>query len=815
MIMRVSRILVKGVYVMTEMNGVSCDAGMRHGRQRQELTLRVSTAALLVAGVVAFSLPARAEGEDTSEKPVEDGSAVGGKALPDEAAVGPTIAPIAVTAARQERSLLETAGNVDVITRSDIQRSGDVTVQNLFRYKAGIEVPLQSSATDPFNSSGGIEIRGVGGNRTQVLVDGNRTLERITDNSRDVVEASNVKAVEIVRGPSSVLWGSDALGGVVNFITRDPSDLLTAEDDWAGDADFSYSSLDNSFVETLTGAARIAPGLELLTSFTRRDASEPELSNARTGADAIQPCPRAAAATQCDSFDPQDTGSNNFLGKLVYAPSGNNLFRLTTEYYTRRTNVSQNSLLGPTANGFGVVTSNTLSYERKQEVERWRVSLEQEWYPDTEYLDELTWKLTYSPQKIERTGERIRQLVPSGHTEQLFPTLNYEETFFEADIQATSAFDIAGAPNVFTYGIDGSHTRTEYERLDVTNNLTLGTTAIARAGGFNFANADTLRADAYIQDEIEFFGGDLTVIPGVRGAYHQIDPDPDANYRVAAGAEPKTLEEFDAQLKLGAILKLGSGWSTYANFGQGFKMPTAQQLFQSIDSTPFFALVPNPNLKPESVDSYEVGVRFDVGQKGYFSVNGFNAKYDDFIQNFVSIDPTRFGLPAGLNTLTYDNVDKVDIWGIEAEGGYQFNESFYTWFNVSHQDGEQTNAGVTSEFLDAIPLKWVQAVGYDNLEHGLNVELVGTFQSGSRRVNNRTTEFAPGGFAVFDLLGRWDVNEAVSVRAGVHNIFDRRYFAAETRGFPINGSASVQSQNPVELQVQPGRYGTVGVSFKF
>jgi len=781
------------------------------GTQGQTASL-VSVRAMLIAGAVVFSLPAIAEELEPAAEGsefAEDGD-IAADASKDALAQGPTVAPIAVTATRQERSLLETAGNVDVITREDIQQTGGVTIQNLFRYKSGIEVPLQSSSTDPFNSSGGIEIRGVGGNRTQVLVDGNRTLERITDNTRDVVEASNVKAVEIVRGPSSVLWGSDALGGVVNFITRDPSDLLTPDSDWAGDADFSYSSLDNSFIETLTGAVRITPELEMLTSFTRRDASEPELSNARTGADALQPCPRQPQATQCDSFDPQNIESNNFLGKFVYEPNAHNLFRLTTEYYERQTQVSQNSELGATT-----TTANVLSYEREQEVQRWRVSLEHEWYPDMSYLDELSWQLTYSPQRNERTGERIRELTPSGQIEQLFPTLIYEETFLEADIQATSSVNIAGVPNLFTYGFDGSHTRTEYEREDVTNNLTLATTTVTRAGGFNFANADTFRADVYLQNEIDFFDGDLTIIPGVRGAYHQIDPDADADYVVAAGAEPRTLEEFDVQLKLGAILQLGSGWSTYANYGQGFKMPTAQQVFQSIDSSPFFALVPNPDLKPESVDSFEVGVRLDLGQRGYFSVNGFNARYEDFIQNFVTIDPTLFGLPAALNALTYDNVDEVDIWGIEAEGGYQFNDSVYTWFNVSHQDGEQTNTGVTSEFLDALPLKWVQAVGYDDLEHGLNVELVGTFQSGSRRVNNQTTEFAPGSFAVFDLLGRWNVNEAVTVRAGVHNIFDRRYFSAESRGFPINGSTNVQRQNPVELQVQPGRYGTVGVSFKF
>ena len=195
--------------------------------QRRSAT-QVSVLAMVVAGICFATSPVRAE-EAAEPEPelvaqeVDGGANESGQTTFRDSA---TVAPIAVTATRHERSLLETAGNVDVIDREDIQQTGGVTIQNLFRYKAGIEVPVQSSATDPFSSNGGIEIRGVGGNRTQILVDGNRTLERITDNTRDIVEASNVKAVEIVRGPSSVLWGSDALGGVVNFITRDPSDLL-------------------------------------------------------------------------------------------------------------------------------------------------------------------------------------------------------------------------------------------------------------------------------------------------------------------------------------------------------------------------------------------------------------------------------------------------------------------------------------------------------------------------------------------------------------------------------------------------------------
>src|SRR5690606_9863926 len=146
---------------------------------------------------------------------------------------------------------------------------------------------------------------------------------------------------------------------------------------------------------------------------------------------------------------------------------------------------------------------------------------------------------------------------------------------------------------------------TEYERVDITNNLTAGTSAVAVAGGFNFANSDTTRADVYLQDEFALWDGRLTLIPGLRHSYYKITPYPDANSQIVPGAEPRQMEESDLQFKVGGILDVHGPYSVYASYSEGFKMPTAQQLYQSLNGLPFFALVPNPNLKPESVQNYE------------------------------------------------------------------------------------------------------------------------------------------------------------------------------------------------------------------
>lgn len=780
-------------------------------RSRIPIFLLAGTAIAVCLAAAPFPSSARAQDaptegngasnkDETSEADGEEESTGAGYSLP----------PVTVTANRAERTLFETPANVSRIGSEQLERRMDNTVEEVFRYEPGIFVPRQVSAADPFDSAGGIQIRGAGGNRTQIMVDGSRTIEAITDNTRNVVDTSNMKAVEVVRGPSSVLWGSDGLGGVINFVTKDPADYFKNNEDMvAGLASASYSSLDNSFVESFSGAFRLSENpnpLEALVVVTRIDAEEPELSTARNiatpgGAN----CPRAAFATPCNELDPQDISSNNILAKLVWSPSAGNQIRLTGEYYTRKTEVDQSSANATTA------TYTQTGYRREQDIERWRLTLDQQWDAGLPFLDTVDWQVTYSPQEVNRHGDRRRTLIPSGDEQQLLDKLNYSENFYEADLQLGTKLMLGGFRHNLTYGFDGDFVETEYERVDITNNLTTNTSTTAVAGGFNFANSDTIRADFYLQDEIKLFRERLTLIPGVRNSYYKITPYTDANYQIVPGAEPREKEESDLQFKFGGILDVYGPYSVYASYSEGFKMPTAQQLYQSLNSLPFFALVPNPNLRPESVKNYEAGLRAQF-RRGFFSINYFHADYQDFIQNFVPV--------AGSPTdLTYDNLSSVNVWGVEASGAWQFSPNWRTNFAASHMRGSQRASPGAPEttFNGALPLNVVAGINYVDPEHGLDIELVSTFQKATTRVADPATDFAPSGYAIFDLIASWEIVPGVKLKAAGYNLFNQRYFAAENAGFPIgtDATAAVQLLNPIEQQVGYGRFVKVGVELTF
>jgi outer membrane receptor for ferrienterochelin and colicins len=128
---------------------------------------------------------------------------------------------VVVSAARREELLLESAVPAVLIERAAIEDTAAQTLEQMLVEQAGSGVYVSRSFGIGFP-----QINGVGGNRVLVLVDGQRQIG--TDNgTRDGIDidqfpAERMERVEIVKGAASALYGSDAMGGVINIITRQP-----------------------------------------------------------------------------------------------------------------------------------------------------------------------------------------------------------------------------------------------------------------------------------------------------------------------------------------------------------------------------------------------------------------------------------------------------------------------------------------------------------------------------------------------------------------------------------------------------------------
>ncbi len=124
---------------------------------------------------------------------------------------------IVVTAERRPQTLLQSPSSVAVVTRSQIEARKSFDLTDAVRLLPGVSVAQSGT----FGKSASIFLRGTNSNHALVLVDGVRA-NSPQDGRFDVgqIPVENVEQIEILRGPASALYGSDAIGGVINIITR-------------------------------------------------------------------------------------------------------------------------------------------------------------------------------------------------------------------------------------------------------------------------------------------------------------------------------------------------------------------------------------------------------------------------------------------------------------------------------------------------------------------------------------------------------------------------------------------------------------------
>lgn len=134
---------------------------------------------------------------------------------------------ITVTADKTPRSTDEVGQSVTVIARDQIERRQSVAVQDLLRTVPGVTVARNGG----LGGTGSTFIRGAGSDQTLVLIDGIKLNDPSSTGTGyfGTLLTSDIEKIEVVRGAQSVLWGSQAIGGVINLITRTPTSGLSVD----------------------------------------------------------------------------------------------------------------------------------------------------------------------------------------------------------------------------------------------------------------------------------------------------------------------------------------------------------------------------------------------------------------------------------------------------------------------------------------------------------------------------------------------------------------------------------------------------------
>ncbi len=774
---------------------------------------------ICLASALFLALQARAQEEGGAGEEVPQALASPGGMTPSGDVM--QMDAITVTATRQEEKVLNAPQTVQVITRQTMDEHNVNNVEEMLRHTPGVHVDRQTSlANSAFGGSGSITMRGVGGNRILTVVDGDRVMEtaEVTGDvgNRMFVDTQMLKSAEISRGPASTLWGADAMGGMVSYQTLDPDDLLKGNI-VGGKAMAGFDSLNDGKTEHGAFAVQVNDRIQALLGYTHRTHKETRLGRARDLS-----CGREGFP--CDSLTPLHEEINNVLGKIVYRPNQDHQFKLTGEFFESDAR-SQIPFETTTGSAFGSGGDH-----RKQDQSRWRFALEHRWDVQANWLDNLKWRVSYSEQEREVDRKQDYVTKPTDY-KALYPDMwrmfymmgvtdangikpgtatrttrvtDYEQDMYQADIQLTSSFDAWHTSHKLTYGFQGDLTESSYglKQTDYLTGETLKNGQLGSSMSPTFADSDTVRADLYIQDEIKLFDGRLTLTPGVRRAHYSLDPSGGVK---VTGYEAEKISENRWLPQLGALFRLTDTYSVYARYAKGFKMPTAQQLFMSFDSDTR-VIVPNPDLKPETSDSYEIGFRGKY-DNAWFSVGAFYTDYDDFIATLQQVGPS---------TYSSENLNRVKIWGVEASGEWQFARDWSLTGSADWQYARQEDEdGQKTPWL-VPPLTVVTGVKWKVPEYGITSELFGTF---ARRINrvekdyNGNDNFRPGGYAVFDGYVNWQMTKNLKLTASVMNILNKRYFDYTAGGTSLENKTS--ATNPLELFTAPGRTFALSLQASF
>ncbi len=719
--------------------------------------------------------------------------AANGTVLPPSMTDSAPLDTITVEAAKLPAATTDLSARVTLIDSERMRRELAQDIADLVRYEPGVDVVEQGSR---FGLSG-ISIRGIGGNRVKIEVDGVPTSDAFSigsfsNASRDFVEIDSLKQVEIVRGPASATFGSDALGGVVSFVTRGARDLID-EDGRYFDLSAGFNSVDSSRLLSATAAFEAGPAATLLRASARRG-EERDLPGA----------------------DPLDDDSLNLLARLDIGDDDESVFSLTLERFVADTVTAVDSLerVQDFTAQFGfpyiIDTSEVAGDDRR---ERNRVSVGQEWAGGRFGTDYLRWRGYFQHSRTTQDTFEARESSISGVVSAVERDrgFTFEQQLAGLEINAASEFSTGDVAHQLAWGIEFESTDTEQMRTGTETDLATGDTSNQVGPDLfpvrDFPISTTQRTGVYLQDRIDL--GAVSIIPGLRWDRYQLDPEADPVF-VDANPDVPLVDYDDDQVspKLGILWDLADRWQLYAQYAEGFRAPPVNDVNVGFTNLQFgYTTLPNPDLRSETSKGYEVGVRH-VGEILRLDLATFRTRYDDFIESFqtVGVDPVR-----QLILFQSINVDEVEIRGAELSAtflppglpdGWQVNLAMALAEGEDEQTGEALNS--------VAPANGVLGLDYTSASERWGGSFVVRGAARQDELDETGGELlSPGGYVVYDAYGYWKPTDATRLRAGIYNLGDHQYTAyLDVQGLPADTPNA-------DRYVRPGREFNVAFDWTF
>ncbi len=732
--------------------------------------------------IISMMLVSSAAGLSASEQPLSDTA---------QASETPAdLSPMVVVANKAPRPIQDVAGTVTVITAEDRERLIAQDLDQLLRYQPAINVERSGTR---FGFSG-INIRGIGGNRVAIEVDGIPVREQFAVGSfsnagRDLLESRLIRRVEILNGPASTLYGSNAIGGVVSITTWDAYSLLEGSPhDWYADISTSYHGEDSGKTVSAIVATEQSQ-LGVVAAATRR--SGRQLDN---------------RASSQFADDLQDRDSINGHLRLDWQQANGNRFRLLFDHFSRDTDTNVQSLLG-----LGRFRSTTTLLTDDQDDQN-SVSLGYEFGSVLGFESGRIQAYYQDSDTLQRTSETRGLANPPLQLQRDF---RYQLQTAGAELNLVRQFEFGLTQHQLGVGFEYRYSQSDELRdgsqtsLDsgLTTNQVLGEVFPVR----DFPVSDVTEWGFYLHDEIRLGNTRWSLIPGLRVDHYSLKPKPDAIYLEDNPLSPVvSLSESAVSPKLGVLYQLNDHWSGFAQYARGFRAPPFEDANIGLD-IPLFGIraIPNPDLQSETSDGFELGLR-RWGRHGQFSVSGFFTDYDNFIESRA-----RIGFDPVTSTLLFQsrNLERARIYGAELS----WSQALEAWHPVLRgwqlqlaafwSRGE--NADNNQPLNSIAPPQAVVGLQWQSNNGRWYTGLTGTFTRRQTRIDETSgPRFETPGSGVLDWLWGWRANDWLQLRGGVFNVTNKRYWRW------LDVAAFTPDDPVIQVLSRPGRHLAINLSIE-
>lgn len=682
---------------------------------------------------------------------------------------------IVVTATRSQRNVKDVPASVTVITADEIKKMDVTSIDQVLIRSAGIYVSRLRGMANPTT---GVAMRGFSGaSQTLVLMDG----VPLNDSYSGVVRWSSipvdsVERIEIVKGPGSTLYGSQAMAGVINIITKSPEKsetILTSK--WS-----NYNTWDNQ----LSHSSKISDKLSFRFDYEKKSTDgyvndfKTVTSSSGTGTTGVVGYSATSTNKGVRTYLVGDVGraiwnEDNIGGKITYKFDAkksltlsilHNAYTYTYGAYNNYLSLNGAPFTGTASIGGGqrITVSNATFYSQPGGLETNRYA--------ANYKDEGNgWTITAgfadTPQNYNITNSSV---AGSGRVQEK-PLSRYN-----LDVLKELKFGDRNQTVVgFHYGKDQMQMHEYY----LSNWQDFG----SKTGLYSQAAGSAKSWAMFAQNEHKF-NDRWSLTLGVR--YDQWNTEGMVQPNTQSAQNCPEHGESAVSPKVAIQYNTDKSSNLYLSWGKAFQAPDLYRIYSSsiTSTTPPQWNDPNPELRPQKVSTIELGWKKGMGKNTNLNLALFHNDVSDLIYQRSLGSVVRNGIT--YNLTRYENAGASIANGIEMELGHRFSPIWSGFLNYTWQrsiiTSNETNRSLEGKLVTGLP-EHLLRLGIDYQHDRWHALLTGNFASKrySSDDNSDTTNGVPGSYDpyfVVNLSFDYKVDPRTTLSFGIENLLNTVYY---------------------------------------